>query len=186
LDNWLSRACAYLRVKLPPEDSKSDLSVSHDDSPVVRDLGNGLLVSYLVDENNKFAYVQNRHLLATRTEESDLHRSAIDNLYALAEKHLRTQPYGPVFAVLMEGNFEASVLLLDTVWDISFAKHIREEFVVAVPARDVLAFGDSSSPKAIAELSAIVRRLETNPADHFLSKALYRRHNKRWLPHPVQ
>jgi hypothetical protein len=72
LDNWLSRACAYLKVKLPPEDSDSDLSLSHDDSPVLRDLGNGLLVSYLVDENSKFTYVQNRHLLATRTEESEL------------------------------------------------------------------------------------------------------------------
>jgi uncharacterized protein YtpQ (UPF0354 family) len=182
LDNWLSRACAYLKVNLPPEDSSSDLSLSHDDSPVLRDLGNGLLVSYLVDENNKFSYVQNRHLLATRKEEGELHKSAINNLYSLAERHLRIQPYGAVFAVLMEGNFEASVLLLDTVWDISFAKHIREEFIVAVPARDVLAFGDSSSPEAIAELSAIVRRLENNPSDHFLSKTLYRRRNKVWLP----
>jgi uncharacterized protein YtpQ (UPF0354 family) len=142
-------------------------------------------VSYLVDEDGMFTYVQDRHLLATHTEEGELHKSAIGNLYTLAEKHLRIQPYGPVFAVLMEGNFEASVLLLDTVWDISLAQHVREEFVVAAPARDVLAFGDSSSPEAIAELSAIVRRLE-NRSDHTLFKTLYRRHNKVWLPYPTQ
>jgi hypothetical protein len=32
---------------------------------------------------------------------------------------------------------------------------VREEFVVAVPARDVLAFGDASSAEAIAELDTI-------------------------------
>jgi hypothetical protein len=73
----------------------------------------------------------------------------------LAEQHPRMQPYGPVFALFMEGNFEAGVLLLDTLWDVSFAKHVREEFVVAVPARDVPSFGDASSAEAIAKLDAI-------------------------------
>jgi hypothetical protein len=78
----------------------------------------------------------------------------------LAEQHLQIQPYGPVFALFMEGNFEASVLLLDTLWNVSFAKHVRQEFVVAVPARDVLAFGDSSSAEAIAELNAITGQVQ--------------------------
>jgi|HubBroStandDraft_2_1064218.scaffolds.fasta_scaffold167711_1 hypothetical protein len=77
----------------------------------------------------------------------------------LAEQHHRMQPYGPVFALFMEGNFAASVLLLDTLWDVSFAKHVREEFVVALPARDVLASGDSSSAEAMAELNAITGRV---------------------------
>jgi hypothetical protein len=69
------------------------------------------------------------------------------------------QPYGPVFALFMEGNFAASVLLLDTLWDVSFTKPVREEFVVALPARDVLASGDSSSAEAMAELNAITGRM---------------------------
>ena len=44
-------------------------------------------------------------------------------------------------------------------WDILFAKHVKEKFVAAVPARDVLAFGDSSSPAAVAKLRAIIDRL---------------------------
>jgi hypothetical protein len=61
----------------------------------------------------------------------------------------------------MEGNFEASVLLLDTVWDISLAKHVNGNFVAAIPARDVLAFGDSTSPEAIAELRDVIKRLKS-------------------------
>ena len=65
----------------------------------------------------------------------------------LAEQHPRMQPYGPVFALFMEGNFAASVLLLDTLWDVSFAKHVREEFVVALPARDVPCVLETHRPR---------------------------------------
>ena len=75
----------------------------------------------------------------------------------------------------IKGNFEASVLLPDTVWDISFAKHIKGEFVAAVPARDVLAFGDSSSAETVAELRAIINRLKSSGAAHPLSTSLHRR-----------
>jgi uncharacterized protein YtpQ (UPF0354 family) len=99
----------------------------------------------------------------------------------LAEQHLQIQPYGPVFALFMESNFEASVLLLDTLWNVSFAKHVREEFVVAVPARDVLTFGDSSSAEAIAELNAITGQVHANGrSGHLLSPRLYRRRGGMW------
>lgn len=180
-ESW-RRATAYLKRKLPDDDNNPVTSLGHEDSPVLRDLGNGLLVSYLVDEGQRFTYMQNRDLLAAGIDENTLHKTAIDNLYALAEKHLRIQPYGRIFAVLMEGNFEASVLLLDSVWDVSLARHISEEFIAAAPARDVLAFGDSSSSEAIAELRAVIARLE-GKNDHLLSTSLYRRSNGSWLPY---
>jgi uncharacterized protein YtpQ (UPF0354 family) len=176
--DW-TRSIAYLKRKLP-EDGSPAVSLGHEDSPVLTDLNNGLLVSYLVDEGNKFIYVQNRHLLAAGIDEKTLHRVAMDNLYRIAEGHLKIQPYGTVFAVFMEGNFEASVLLLDTVWDNSFANYIREDFVAAIPSRDVLAFGDSSSAEGIAELRAIVDRVGTSSSNHIVSTSLYRRRNGVW------
>jgi len=159
------------------------MSLSRQDSPVLRDLNNGLLVSYIVEGENNFSYVQNRHLLAAGIDHNTLHMAAINNLYSVAEKHLKVQPYGSVFAVFMEGNFEASVLLLDTVWDSSFANHVSESFVAAIPARDVLAFGDSSSGAAISELRTIVDRAISGSADHVISTSLFRRSNKVWVLH---
>jgi hypothetical protein len=182
---WWTRAVAYLKTKLPDADPAPALPLNREDSPVLRDLNNGLLVAYLVDEGNSFTYVQNRHLFAARISEDEIHKVAIDNLYAIAEKHLRIQPYGNVFAVFMEGNFEASVLLLDTVWDISLSKYTREDFVAAAPARDVLAFGDSSSPEAIAELGALIERLKTTKCDHPLSTSVYRRKSGTWMPYAI-
>jgi uncharacterized protein YtpQ (UPF0354 family) len=182
-ENW-TRAIAYLKPNLINDESEATMSLNHADSPILRDLHNGLLVAYMVDEGTRFSYLQNRHLIAAGIDEERLHKTAIGNLYSLAERQLRIQPYGPVFTLSMDGNFEASVLLLDTVWDISFAKHVKEDFVAAVPTRDVLAFGDSSSPEAVAELHAIIARLKLSGADHPLSTALYRRRRGNWLPHP--
>ena len=176
--DWKS-AIAYLKRKLP-EDGSPALKISEEDSPVLKDLNNGLLVSYVVDEGSSFTYVQNRHLHSSGIDERALHQQAVHNLYSVAEQHLKVQPYGPVFAVFMEGNFEASVLLLDTVWDVSFANYVSEDFIAAIPARDVLAFGDSSSAEAKKELQAITDRVISSSGDHPLSTSLYRRRNKAW------
>jgi uncharacterized protein YtpQ (UPF0354 family) len=177
--DW-KQAIAYLKPRLPDDGHPAGIHPSHGDSPVLRDLGNGLLVAYVVDEGESFAYVQNRHLLDAGIDQQILHQTAVGNLHALAEKHLRIQPYGTIFAVFMEGNFEASVLLLDTVWDVSLKDHVHEGFMAAAPSRDVLAFGDSSSSEAIAELRAVIARLEQ--ADHQLSTSLFWRKGSMWLP----
>ena len=175
--NDCKRAISYLKVKLPTS-VPITMTVTHEETPVLRDLGNGLLVSYLVDRGEGFSYIQNRDLLAAGIDEEKLHKIGIDNLYALAAKHLQIQQHGPIFALFMEGNFEASVLLLDKVWDVSLAEHIDNEFIAALPTRDILAFGDSGSPEAITELRALIGRLEDG--DHPLSSSLYRRTNRTW------
>jgi len=178
--DWLRQARAYIKPRLDGG-SSIDVSLSHDDSPVIRDLTDGLLVSYLVDEGESFSYVQNRDVAEAKMTDDVLHAIALSNLYELARHTLRIQPSGPVVAVMMEGNFEASVLLLDTVWDTSLASHVRGEFIAAVPSRDVLAFGDSSSSSAVEELRAVIRRVHRPGADHLISDRLYRRNLGRWV-----
>ena len=179
-NSW-SKAIAYLKPRLADDGPPPALSISHEDSPVLRDLGNGFLVAYVIDEGGQFLFVQYRDLIRAGVTEEDLHKAGIDNLYALAEQHLRVQIYGGIFAVFMEGNFEASVLLLDTVWESSLAKHVRGGFVVAAPARDVLAFGDASSSHAIGELRAVVDRLAKSGVDHPLTNSLLHRREGRWV-----
>jgi uncharacterized protein YtpQ (UPF0354 family) len=181
-DSW-KRAIAYLKARVPDNDPSPVLTLPDEDSPVLRDLGNGLLVSYLVDEGDRFSYVQTRHLVAAGATENELHMVAIDNLYALTGQHLRVQPYGAVFALFMEGHFEASVLLLDRVWEVSLTEHVGGDYLAVVPARDVLAFGDASSPTASAELRAIIDRVMTSEVDHPLSSSLFRRKGGTWEPY---
>ncbi len=177
--DW-KRAVASLKRKLPVDGSPA-LEINKGDLPVLRDLNNGLVVSYVVDEGDRFTYVQNRHLVAAEIDEVTLHSAAIHNLYSIAKTHLKVQPYGAVFAVFLEGNFEASVLLLDTVWDVSFAPYVRGDFAAAIPARDVLAFVDSSSPEAMKELRAITDRVISTSGNKTVSASIYRRRNKLWM-----
>jgi hypothetical protein len=176
------QAVAYLKPVVPETDPAPVMELGEDDSPVLRVLGNGLLVSYVVDTGERFSYVQTRDLRSAGVTKDELHRVAIGNLYGLAEKHLRVQPYGDVFALFMEGNFEASVLLLDTVWDVSLAKHVSSEFLAAAPTRDVLAFGDASVPAVPAQLRSVRDRVLASGPDHPLSERLFRRRSGVWEP----
>jgi hypothetical protein len=57
---------------------------------------------------------------------------------------------------------------------------VSHGFVVAVPARDVLAFTDAKSAAGIAELRGLVDRLFPG-GDHLISPDLYKRDAGRWL-----
>ena len=175
---------AYLKRALPEEPLPGEnvVELSYADTPVLKDLDNGLLVAYLVDEGDSLGYVQYKDLESGGVTESELHAAGIANLYLLAEQRLRVQPCGSIFTLLMGGTFEASMMLLDELWERSLAAYVKETFLVAIPARDVLAFGDVSSPAAVMELNAIVARLiEAGNAE--LATMLYRRQGAAWYAH---
>lgn len=51
---------AYLKAQVADDDPAPVLKLDHDDSPVVRRLGDGLLVSYVVDQGNWFELINHR------------------------------------------------------------------------------------------------------------------------------
>lgn len=177
-------AIAHLKRALPAEPLPGEtvVELSLDDSPVMLDLGNGLLVAYLVDEGATYGYVQHRDLETAGLSEAELHAMGLKNLSALAERRLEVHPHGAIFAVLMGGTFEASMLLLDDLWEHSLSHYVSGDFLAAIPARDVLAFGDASSAPAVSELNAVVERLLNNGSAE-LATGLYRRAGGRWLAH---
>ena len=173
---FCQRAIAY--VKVPAPETPDEVALSEADSPVLKDLENGLLVAYLVDEDGSFTYVQHRHVTDAGISLAQLHDFGITNLRQIAEERLRVQEYGSVYAVFLEGNFEASLILLDSLWTEGLAHLVKNGFAAAIPARDILAFCDSSSTEGLAELRQIVSRAENG--DHPLTPVLYRRDQGCW------
>ena len=175
---------AYLKRALPEEPLPGEkfVELSYADTPVMKDLDNGLLVAYLVDEGDSYGYVQYRDLESSGVTESEVHAAGIANLFVLAEQQLQVKQYGSLFTLLVGGTFEASMILLDDLWERSLAPYVEAPFVVAIPARDVLAFGDAASPAAIRELNAVVARLiDAGSAE--LATMLYRRQGAAWCAH---
>ena len=85
-----------------------------------------------------------------------LHATGMENLVRLASERTRLQPHGHIFALFLDGNFEASLLLLDDLWERALAGYIQGGFVVAVPARDVPGRDVPASYVATADVPSTV------------------------------
>jgi uncharacterized protein YtpQ (UPF0354 family) len=114
--------------------------------------------------------------------EVQLHEIGIANLKNLAaSRPLRVQSHQGIFAVFVDGNFEASMLLLDDLWANGFRQFVRGDYLAALPTRDVFAFCDASSPSGRNELIEIIGKLK-NSTDHPISHSLYLRVGTQWVP----
>jgi len=178
---FTQRAIAYLKAEVPESNSPS-LTLSAEDNPVLRSIGNELCVAYIIDEGSNYKYVQHRHLTEDCTSEDQLHSFGIRNLIEMAsQRNLRVQPCNQIYAVLMGGDFEASLILLDQFWDNQFRQFVTGEYAVAIPNRDILAFCDRTSAEGIDELRQLIARGHTS-GDHPISNKIYVRQQNTWQP----
>jgi hypothetical protein len=174
------RAIAYLKALVDDDDPAPVLTLGHESSPVLRELGNGLLVSYVVDEGQHFKLINNEELEADGLTIDELNDIALGNLADAANaRGVEVHPYDSIFAVIAGGNFEASLLLVDDLWDRAFRQFVTGPYAVAIPARDILAFGDAGDPVARAQLRAVIGRAWPT-ADHLLSDHLFTRSHQGW------
>jgi uncharacterized protein YtpQ (UPF0354 family) len=181
MDTHVQKAIAYLKPEVPNDDATPAIVLNADDSPILRKFVPGLLITYLVDAGDRFSYVQGRDLLEAGLDEEELHRTAVRNLAQLAENKVTLRQSGSVWALCLDGNFEASLALLDDLWGKRLREYARDP-VIAIPSRDVLAFCDADSAAGVSELRAVVERVWPL-GDHLLTANLYRRANGSWLVH---
>lgn len=151
------------------------------EAPLVKDLGYGLFATYLVDEGAHLRYVQNRDLTDSDFTAEGLHECALNNLARSCEGKAQVQQHGPIRGVFFDGVLEASLMLIDPLWDVHLAHLAPNGFVAALPARDVLAFCDTSSKEGIEALRQMAARV-TATGDHLLTQKLYTRRSGRWVP----
>jgi uncharacterized protein YtpQ (UPF0354 family) len=174
-------AVAYLKPEVPSGDPEPSVQLDADDAPVLREFAPGLLTAYLVDEGDRFSYIQGCDLREAGMTEEELHRLAVANLGELPEGRVTIRQNGPTWALFLDGNFEASLTLLDDLWTRALREY-ADDPIVAIPSRDVLAFSDVESAAGVSELRAVIRRVW--PAgDHLLSENLFRRVDGRWRVH---
>lgn len=176
------KAIAYLKVVAPDDDSEV-VKLSHEDSPILKDIGHGLLVGYLVDEGQNYSYVQQKHLEAAGISEKELHENAVNNLRAVAEQRLEVKTYGNMYIALMGGDFEASLILVPDFWSAWYGHLSKNGFVAAFPARDILAFGDIENPIVVSELRSLCERAGNGETDHPLTNQLFTNVGGSWRPY---
>lgn len=173
-------AIAYLKAEVAAADQRPTFELGEDDSPVFKTLHSGLLVAYLVDQGDSFSYVQGRDLKTAGIDAEQLHAHALANLEEAADGKVTIRQSGPTWALFFDGNFEASLLLLDHLWDDVLGEYHDGTPAIAVPARDVLCFCNAASAAGIAELRAVIRRVWPR-GDHLLSDQIFERRGRRWV-----
>jgi uncharacterized protein YtpQ (UPF0354 family) len=194
---FTSRAIAYLKVAIGDDPSPTPSGfgwggvatlpdgttreLSAENMFIMRPLVGPLVVMYAVDIGDAYALVQERHLTKDGIDRDALHRVGVSNLAQHASGRAQLHRHNNIFAVTMGGDFEASLMTLDTLWDESFRNVVKGHYAVAAPARDILAFCDASSAVGLAELRELVGRIFPD-GDHLLSDRLFVRRDRTWQP----
>jgi len=172
---------AYLKARVPDDDPVVPLELDAGDSPLLKPLAGDLLVAYVIDRGDRFDLLQGRDLGRFGPTVDELHARAVAGLAQMSSGRITLRQAGPVQALFLDGNFEASLILLDDLWDDALTEYYQSAPVVAVPSRDILAFSEVSSAAGIQELRALIERVWPT-GDHLLSRTLYVRRQSTWAP----
>jgi len=164
-----------------PSASPAPSAPSADDDACIERTEDGLVIDYVVADGDRLLDVRHSILRAAGLDAQALHGIALANLAALVAERAEVHHYGRIHAVMLGADLEASVLLCARFWDEWQAALAPGGFIAAIPGRDVLAFGDAASERALRELDDLCTRMA--PAvEAPLSDHLYRRVNGRWVP----
>lgn len=110
----------------------------------------------------------------------ELRALAIENLQSLTRQpEIHGEPGMGI--VVCGGSYEASLLLVDSVWQF-VEEHIEGEVLACVPTRDVLAIADSKRPNALRFLRGYADKLFDKAASYLISRTILRRHKGVWKP----
>src|SRR6266516_7036604 len=138
----------------------------------VHDIYNSeLIVMYAEDSPRNIRYLTPSDLGALKLAVADLRRLSVENLKRLLpEPEIRN--LNGIYQVTAGGNYEASLLLLDSFWR-SEKMRVNGEIVAAIPARDCLLVTGSADAGGLAKIARM--------AQGILAQAPYRISSKLFV-----
>ena len=143
---------------------------------VYEDFSPDLVVVYAEDSPNNIRYLGPKDLQLAKIDRAELRALACENLKRLLPKIERHGTNG-LYMVAAGGNYEASLLLLDSIWSDGQMK-VKGDVVVAVPTRDLLLVTGSQNPQGIKKVKQIVKEASTGGSYRLTQKLFVYRHGK--------
>jgi hypothetical protein len=171
----LTRALPYFSPAQSAEETAPLYAYGAVDAPIVRVFSTTLVINYMIDEPGAYVLVRERDV--DKNVRDGLHQRCIGNLRAYAaRKKLHFDARGTTHIAKLDGQHDASLLLLDELWDPPTRIVDPDgELVAVVPTRGVLAFTGSAARGGIRELRALAKTNERG-----LSPELFVRRNGAW------
>ncbi|MEL7537937.1 MAG: DUF1444 family protein [Pseudomonadota bacterium] len=166
-DRWLPEIQALLRER------GNDESLDYYFEP----LTDGLVVFYVLDTPSNIRYVSRGDLAASGIGFDDLREVAVGNLDSLMEQ-LEAMAGEGFYALFLDGNYDASLLLVDAIWN-SGSFDVAGDLVVAVPARDILLITGSDEDSGLEMLVEFADK-SYDESPYRLTRNFYRRSGNSW------
>ena len=159
----------------------AEYTIDRSDPPIIGTFF-GLPVVYVWNTNEGFSFVTCSDLEKLGVGLADIPRIAADDLAEHARDNLQFEKRGSVFCAFMGGNFEASMIFVNRLWDEFLREMLPNGCIAAIPANDMLAFCEPESVDGVAELKATVQRT-FNGGEDLLTEFLFQRINGEWHPY---
>ncbi|MBA2661156.1 MAG: DUF1444 family protein [Bradymonadaceae bacterium] len=137
------------------------------------------LIYYAFDTPDSFQYMQHADLSALGMEAGDLRAFAVENLRRKLP-NFELHGEAPLLMLDAGGNFEASLLLLDSLWD-QIGELLEGELAVATPARDLVFVTGTEELGGLQALRNMVDDMFVG-ASYPISDQILRREAGRWVP----
>jgi uncharacterized protein YtpQ (UPF0354 family) len=143
--------------------------------PLAEPLNSELFVVYAEDRPGVLRFLSTRDDVGDRTKLRDL---AVANLSILLPKiEMRVGADG-VFLISAGGDFEASLLVIDSLWTSGQIK-VDGEIVAAVPAKDTLLVTGTNNHAGIARMRRVAA--DVAAGSYGLTSSLFVRRSGKWM-----
>jgi len=146
------------------------------------DLVGDLFIVYAFDLPGHFQYVMEHDRKTLGLDPGGLRKLSVANLTRLRSKPRVLQASRGAVRLTLDGNLEASLLLVDHLWP-QLARGIAGETIVAVPARDCLVVSGTEIAGGVEALRQGVKRVWENPKTNpklVLTRSLLVRRGGSW------
>jgi uncharacterized protein YtpQ (UPF0354 family) len=143
---------------------------------VYEDLNPELVILYALDSPQNIRYLTPEDLDSAQLDRSELRALACANLKRLLPKIERRGTNGS-YMFTAGGNYEASLLLLDSIWN-DPGLDVDGDPVVAIPARDLLFVTGSRDRKGIEKLRQLIDKASTGSVYHLTEQLFVRRNGQ--------
>jgi uncharacterized protein YtpQ (UPF0354 family) len=153
-------------------------ALSAEDEPVAHPFAADLVVLYAFNLPDRLQYVTQRELNAAGMTAAQLHAKAVENLPRHFQEITLKDLGEGMFGVTCGGVLEASLLLLEPLWD-KLLPHLPGVPLAAVPARDLLFVIGSKQPQALKRMQQAAK-VELQHAVLETSRLVFWREGGRW------
>ncbi len=141
------------------------------------DLNSALVIVYAEDDSASISMLSSEKLNAAGVAAARLRPLACANLKRILPPLEYSEADG-LYSVHADGNYESSLLLLDSLWTRDNFK-VRGQFVVAIPARGELYVTGSDDARNLKRMREHVAEVVAN-APYPMSETLFVRRNGAW------